>query len=103
MAPSTRRLNQLWKRKMSLEVRVNLLIKRRLNRFRRGVLSSEDFERATGPERNLNRVNEQIAKIEKRLRGSKKGFCQLLSPTRTYRSRVKLVSRSSGAPVISST
>jgi hypothetical protein len=52
---------------MNLEVRVNLLIKRRLARFREGKLSSEDFEKATGPERNLDRVNEQIAKIERRL------------------------------------
>jgi len=68
MSPSSkRRLNQLWKRRMNLEVKVNLYIKRRLGRFREGSLSSEDFEKATGPERTLERVNEQIAKIEKRL------------------------------------
>jgi len=67
MPPSSkRRLNQLWKRRMNLEVKVNLVIKRRLGRFREGTISSEDFEKATGPERNLERVNEQIAKIERR-------------------------------------
>jgi len=67
LSSTKRRLNQLWKRRRNLEVKVNLLIKRRLGRFREGTLSSEDFEKATGPERNLDRVNEQIAKIEKRL------------------------------------
>jgi hypothetical protein len=71
---------------MNLEVRVNLLIKRRLGRFREGTISSEDFEKATGPERNLDRVNEQIAKIEKRLRRPQNGFYRILSPARTYRS-----------------
>jgi hypothetical protein len=52
---------------MNLEADVNLLIKRRLGRFREGAISSEDFEKATGPERNLDRVNEQIAKTQKRL------------------------------------
>jgi len=64
---SKSRLTQLWKRRMNLEVEVNLMIKSRLSRFREGTLSSEDFEKATDPERNLERVNEQIAKIEKRL------------------------------------
>jgi hypothetical protein len=73
---SKRRLKQLWKRKMNLEAKVNLLIRRRLSRFREGNLSSEDFEKATGPERNLHRVNEQIAKIE-RLRRPQKGFYQI--------------------------
>jgi hypothetical protein len=78
LSSTKRRLNQLWKRKMNLEVKVNLLINRRLGRFREGTLSSEDFEKATGPERNLDRVNEQIAKIEKRLRRPQKGFYRLL-------------------------
>ena len=64
---SKSRLTQLWKRRMNLEVEVNLMIKSRLGRFREGTLSSEDFEKATEPERNLERVNGQIAKIEKRL------------------------------------
>jgi hypothetical protein len=98
-----RRLNQLWKRRRNLEVKVNLLIKRRLGRFRAGTLSSEDFEKATEPERNLDRVNEQIAKIEKRLWRSRKGFYRLLSPARTYRSRVKLVTRSSGVSLANPT
>lgn len=88
---------------MNLEVKVNLLIKRRLGRFREGVLSSEDFEKATGPERNLDRVNDQIARIEKRLWRPRKGFYRLLYPARTYRSRVKLVSRSSGASLANPT
>ena len=74
---SKRRLNQLWKRRLNLEVKVNLIIKRRLSRFREGSLTSEDFEKATGPERNLERVNEQITKIERRLRRPQKGFYQL--------------------------
>ena len=52
---------------MNLEVKVNLVIKRRLGRFREGTISSEDFEKATEPERSLERVNEQIAKIERTL------------------------------------
>jgi hypothetical protein len=65
MIPSSkRRLNQLWKRRTYLEAKVNLLIKRRLGRFREGTLSSEEFEKTTWPERNLQRVNEQIAKIK---------------------------------------
>jgi hypothetical protein len=71
--PPKRTLNQLRKRRMSLEVKVNLFIKRRLRRFREGGISSEDFEKATGPERSLHRVNEQIAKIE-RLRRPQRGF-----------------------------
>ena len=63
---SKKRLNQLWNRRMNLEVKVNLVIKRRLGRFREGTISSEDFEKATEPERSLERVNEQIAKIERR-------------------------------------
>ena len=96
LSSTKKRLNQLWKRRMNLEVEVNLLIKRRLGRFREGTLSSEDFEKATGPERNLDRVNEQIARVEKMWR-PRKGFYLLISPTRTYRSGLKLVSRSSGA------
>jgi len=64
---SKRRLNQLRKRKTNLETRVNLLIMRRLSRFREGILSSEDFEKATQPERSLERVNVQIARIERLL------------------------------------
>ena len=71
---SKRRLNQLWKRRMNLEAKVNLLIERRFGRFREGTLSSEDFEKATRPERNLDRVNQQITKIEKRLPRPQKGF-----------------------------
>ena len=67
LSSAKRRLNQLWKRRRNLEVKVNLLIKRRLGRFREGTISSEDFEKATGPERNLERVNKQIAKVEKGL------------------------------------
>ena len=53
---------------MSLEIKVNLLIKRRLSQLRKGTISSEDFEKATVPEQNLARVNEQIAKMERRSR-----------------------------------
>jgi len=68
MQPSSKNmLNQLWKRRMNLEVKVDLLIKHRLGRFREGSLSSEDFEKAIAPERTLEKVNEQIARIEKRL------------------------------------
>jgi hypothetical protein len=81
---SKRRLNQLWKRRMNLEARVNLLIRRRLGRFRRGTLSSEDFEKATGPERNLDRVNEQIARIEKRLRRPQNGLYQFAPFNHNY-------------------
>jgi len=78
MYPSKKRLNQLWKKRVNLEVKVNLLIRRRLGRFRKGTLSSEDFEKATTQERNLDRVNEQIAKIERRLRRPRKEFYKLL-------------------------
>jgi hypothetical protein len=72
-----RRLNQLWKRRRNLEVTVNRLIKRRLGRFREGTISSEEFEKSTGPERKLDRVNKQIANIEKRLWRPGKGLYQL--------------------------
>jgi hypothetical protein len=85
ISSTKRRLNQLWKRRMNLEVKVNLLIKRRLGRFRKGALSSEDFEKATAQERNLDRVNEQIAKIEKRLRRPQKGFYHLPIPRKNLR------------------
>ncbi len=52
---------------MNLEVKVKVLIKRRLDRFREGRISSEDFEEATRPERNLDRVNKEIAKILDRI------------------------------------
>ena len=64
---SKRSLNQLGKRRMNLEVKVKVLIKRRLDRFREGRISSEDFEEATRAERNLDRVNKEIARILDRI------------------------------------
>ena len=55
-------------------MKVNLLLKHRLGRFRDGAISSEDFEKATGPERMLDRVNRQIADIEKRLWGRERNM-----------------------------
>jgi hypothetical protein len=68
---------------MSLEIKVNLLIKRRLSQLRKGTISSEDFEKATVPEQNLARVNEQIAKMERRSRRPQTGFYQLVAPARS--------------------
>ena len=58
---------------MDLEAKVNLLVASRLDQFREGKLSSEDFEKAITPERSLESLNGQIAKIE-RLRRLQKGF-----------------------------
>jgi len=58
---------------MDLEAKINKLIQRRLSQLRRGDISSEEFEKATEAERNLERVNGQIVKIE-RLRRLQKGF-----------------------------
>jgi hypothetical protein len=67
LSSTKRRLNRLWKRRRNLEVKVNLLLNRRFGRLREGTISSEEFEKSTGPERKLDRVNKQIATIEKRL------------------------------------
>jgi len=61
------RLDELWKRRRILEINLNALIKRRLSLFQDGALSHEDFEQATGVERDLIT---QINNIEKRLRRS---------------------------------
>lgn len=60
---------ELWRRRRALDAKIDEIIKRRLGRFRKGSISSEEFERATREERNLARLNAKIIGIESKRRG----------------------------------
>ena len=59
---------ELWRRRNALDTKIDEIIKRRLGQFRKGSISSEEFERATREERNLARLNERIIGIENKKR-----------------------------------
>jgi hypothetical protein len=59
---------ELWRRRNALDAKIDEIIKRRLGKFRKGSISSEEFERATREERNLARLNERIIGIENKKR-----------------------------------
>jgi hypothetical protein len=59
-----RRLKQLWRKRRELDAKINEAIKRRLRRFRRGSISSEEFEKGTGEERKFDRLGKLIIEIE---------------------------------------
>lgn len=61
-----RRLKQLWRKRRELDTKINEAIRRRLQRFRRGSLSSEEFEKGTREERKFDRLGELIIVIEEK-------------------------------------
>jgi hypothetical protein len=61
-----RRLNQLWRRQRQLDAKIDEAIRRRLQRFRRGSISSEEFEKGTREERKFDKLGELIIKIEEK-------------------------------------
>jgi hypothetical protein len=61
-----RRLKQLWRKRRDLDAKINETIRRRLERFRRGSISSEEFEKGTREERKFDRLGELIIRIEKK-------------------------------------
>jgi hypothetical protein len=63
-----RKLKQLWRKRRELDARINYAIRRRLRRFQRGSISSEEFEKGTREERNLDRLNELIIEIQAKTR-----------------------------------
>jgi hypothetical protein len=64
---STKRtLKQLWRKRRDLDAKINETIRRRLQRFRRGSISSEEFEKGTREERKFDRLAQLIIKIEKK-------------------------------------
>lgn len=61
-----RRLKLLWRNRRELDARIDEAIRRRLQRFRKGFISSEEFERGTREERKFDRLGELILKIEEK-------------------------------------
>ncbi len=59
-----RKLKQLWRKRRELDAKINAAIRRRLRRFRRGSISSEEFEEATREERKFDRLGELIIEVE---------------------------------------
>jgi len=60
------RLKQLWRKRTKLDASINETIRRRLRRFRRGFISSEEFEEVTRQERKFERLGEQIVEIQEK-------------------------------------
>ena len=61
-----RRVKQLWRKRRELDAKINGVIRRRLRRFRRGSISSEEFEKGTREERKFDRLVELINEIEEK-------------------------------------
>jgi hypothetical protein len=61
-----RRLKQLWRKRRQLDAKINETISRRLQRFRRGSISSEEFEKGTREEREYDRLRGLIIEIEEK-------------------------------------
>jgi hypothetical protein len=59
-----RRLKQLWRKRRELDTKINEAIRRRLWEFRRGSISSEEFEKGTREERRFDRLGQLMIKIE---------------------------------------
>ena len=59
-------LNKLWRRQRQLDAKIDEAIRRRLQRFRRGSISSEQFEKITREERMFDRLGKLIIKIEEK-------------------------------------
>ena len=61
-----RRLKRLWRRQRELDAKINEALRRRLRQFRRGSISSEEFEKCTREERKFDRLRELIMEIEEK-------------------------------------
>ena len=61
-----RRLKQLWRKRRELDAKINETVRHRLQRFRRGSISSEEFEKGTREERKFARLGELIIEIEEK-------------------------------------
>lgn len=64
LSSTKRRLRRLWKKQKKLDQRIDEAIRRRLRRFCKGRLSSEEFEKATREELSLARLNMKIFAIK---------------------------------------
>jgi len=66
MQSTRRRLYRLWRRQRELEVRIEEAVRQRFQQFRRGSISSDEFEKPTREERRLDRLRQLIVKVERK-------------------------------------
>ena len=61
-----RRLYRLWRKQRELDARIEEVLRQRFQQFRRGSISSDEFEKPTREERKLERLSRLIVKIEEK-------------------------------------
>ena len=66
LTSSKRKLKALRRKWIEQYTRIGESIKRRLEKFRRGKISSEDFEKAMRAEHDLARLGKKIARVGRR-------------------------------------
>ena len=85
---STRRLHWLWRRQRELDARIEDAIRQRFQQFRRGSISSDEFEKPAREERKLDRLRQLIVKIEEKTK-PKSRYPERVLQGRVYYSMVQ--------------
>jgi hypothetical protein len=85
-SPTTRRrLYRLWR---ELDARIEEALRQRFQQFRKGSISSDEFEKPTSEERKLERLSRLIVKIERKTK-PKSRYAKRAIRSRVYYSIVQ--------------